>query len=77
MTLYIDTGEIDSLWMMISKLTSNKYPNLPLFLSVNKHFWYSQGYHFQFILKMEEEETMMIHNKTPVLKYKYGDDVKN
>ena len=52
LTLDKKTGEIDSIRMIISKLTSTKYPNLPLFLYVEKHFWSSQGYHFQFIPHM-------------------------
>ena len=36
LTLYIKTCEINSLWVIISKLTSTKYPNLHLLLSVGK-----------------------------------------
>ena len=39
-TLDMKTGELDSLWMIISKLTSTKYPNIPLFLSVYKQLWF-------------------------------------
>ena len=62
--------------MMISKFTSNKYTNLIIFLSVDKHFWSSQGYHFQFMTHMEEEANMMIHNITPVIIFNDGDDVR-
>ena len=59
--------------MMIRKWTPNKYPNLSLFLSEDKLFWYSQRYYFQFIIHMEEEKNVMMHNITPVLTFKYGD----
>ena len=49
---------------------------MPPFLSVDKHLWSSQGYHFQFMPHMEEEATMMINNIIPVLTFKYGEDVK-
>ena len=62
--------------MIISKLESTKYPILPLFLSVDKHFCYSQGYQFQFMPHMEEEATTMMHNLISVLILNYGDDVK-
>ena len=43
-TLTLDTniGGLDSLRTIISKLTSNKYLNLPLFLSVDNHSLFSQ-----------------------------------
>ena len=53
-----------------------KYPNLPLFLLVYKHFWSSQGYHFQFMPHMEDKETTLMHNLTSVLILKCGDNVK-
>ena len=62
--------------MIIIKLTSTQYPNLPLFLLLAKHLWYSQGYHFQVMPQMEGETTMMMHNITPVLIFKYREDVK-
>ena len=62
--------------MIISKFKSTKYPNLPIFLPLDKHFCSSQGYHFQLMTHMEEESTMMMHNLISVLIFKYGDDVK-
>ena len=62
--------------MIISKLTSTKYPNLHLFLLVDKHYWSSQVYHFQFMPHMEEEVTMMMHNLVPVITSKYRGGVK-
>ena len=55
LTLDTKIGEIDSLHMIISKLMPDKYTdtNLLLFLLVDKHFWYSQDYHFQLIPHME------------------------
>ena len=40
LTLYKNTGGIESLWMMISNLTSTQYPTIPLFLSVYKQLWF-------------------------------------
>ena len=62
--------------MMIIKLTSNQYPNLPLFLSVDKHLWSSHGYHFYFMTHMKEEANMMMHTLIPVQIFNYGDYVK-
>ena len=42
----------------------------------DKHFWSSQGYHFQFMPHMEEEATIMMKNIIPVLIFKYGYDMK-
>ena len=39
LTLDKNTWLLDYLRMIISKLTPNKYPNLPIFLSVDKLFW--------------------------------------
>ena len=36
LTLDMNTVELDSLQMMIKKLTLTQYPNIPLFLSVDK-----------------------------------------
>ena len=55
---------------------STKYPNLPLFLLVDKHLWSSQEYHFQFMSHMGDEETVMTHNLIPVLIFKYEDEAK-
>ena len=77
LTLDTNTGGQDSFWIILSNFTSTQYPNLPLFLSVDKHFWSSQGYHLQFMSHMEEEATMMMHNIIPVLTFKNGDDMKN
>ena len=54
LTLDMKSGEIDSLRMIIIKLTSTKYPNLPLFLLIDKHFWCLQVYHFHLIPYIEE-----------------------
>ena len=77
LALDINTVELDSLWMIIIRLTSTQYPNLTLFLPVYKHFWSSQGYHFQSMPHMNEEAIMMMHNLIPVLILKYRDNVKN
>ena len=71
LTLHTNTGELDSNWLVISNFTSTQYPNLPLFMLVDKHFCSSQGYHFQFMPHMEVEATMMMHNIIPVLTFKY------
>ena len=71
-----NTRELDSLWMMISNLTSAQYPNLPLLQLIEKHFWDSQVYHFRFMSHMEEEATITMHNIIPALTYKYRDNVK-
>ena len=77
LNLDTNTGELDSLCMMISKLTLNKYPNLPLLLLVDKNFWSSYGYHFKFMSHMEDEEaTMIMHNLIPTIIFKYGYNVK-
>ena len=76
LTLDTKKGELKTLQFMISNVISTKYPKLPLFMSVKKQFWYSQGYHFQFMPYMEEETTMIMHNLIPVLIFKYGDDTK-
>ena len=76
LTLDTKEGDLDTLRVLICQLLSTKYPSLPLFLSVDKHFWSSAGYHFQFMPHMEEEATMMMHNLIPVLAYHHGDKVK-
>ena len=55
LTLDTNTWEIDYLWMIISNLTSTQYTNLPLIMLVDKHYWSSQGYYFQFMPHMDEE----------------------
>ena len=74
--LYTKTGELDPLCMIISKWKPTKYPDLTIFLLVDKHLWTSQGYHFQFMPYTEKEETITMHNIIPVLIFNYVDDVK-
>ena len=76
LTLDTQEGDLDTLRVLLSQLFSTKYPNLPLFLSVDKHFWSSSGYHFQFMPHMAEEATMMMHNLIPVLTFFYGEEAK-
>ena len=77
--LSLDTvkGDLPSLRVLISQLKSTKYPSLPLFINVDKQFWNTSGYNFQYMPHMEEEATLMMHNLIPVLKFTHGDTIED
>ena len=68
-------GDLIPLREMISKIKSVQYPNLHLFVSVDRYFWSSESHLFLYMPNMENEAIMMINNLYPYLKGQYGEDV--
>ena len=68
-------GDHPSLRSIICSLKSHAFPNLPLFISADQHFFENAGVVFQYMPHIAQEANMMMHNLIPYLRHTIGDDI--
>ena len=71
-TIYEDLPSIREL---IRDIVSHKYPTLPIFVSMDLHFYEYGDVLFQFMSQLEKEASIMIRNLIPYSHLKYNENI--
>lgn len=68
-------GDHPSLQSIIGDMKSRTFPNLPLFVLADQHFYDNFGVVFQFMLHIAEEASMMMNNLILYLRHTIGEEI--